>query len=126
MFLLRSRFLPPKPYAALTLGPLVLLRRGMKLTHTVWRHENIHWHQCRELLFVGFYLWYGLEWLLRFVGIGVKSLLRRTGGKSRPSFSALAQQAYFRVCFEREAYARQADPAYLSHRPFMAFLRYLH
>ncbi len=124
MFLLRNRLLPPKPYSALTLGPLVLLRKGAKLTPTLLRHENIHWRQCMELLLIGFYIWYVAEWLIRLCQELTprrrKALQGTLAGTNSP-----IQRAYLRISFEREAYAHQGHPNYLRHRRAWAFLRYL-
>lgn len=131
MLLLRSRFLPLRPYGAMALGPVLLLRRGTRLTHTLLRHESIHWHQCREMLVVPFYVWYVAEWLVRLATEVWHEACSRHSGKPFPSASSAkprpnaAQRAYRRISFEREAYARQSDPTYLSHRPFWAFLRHL-
>ena len=61
-------------------------------------HERIHTAQQRELLFIGFYLWYVVEWLLLLVRY-------RNGIK-----------AYFNIRFEKEAYNHQNDLEYLTHR----------
>ncbi|MBP3228701.1 MAG: hypothetical protein J6M53_07990 [Bacteroidaceae bacterium] len=117
MYVIRSRFLPLGGYAALTLGPFMLLKRGRKLRPSLLRHEQIHWHQCRELLVAFFYLWYAVEWLLRFAVEAARA--PRAGRKGA------AQRAYYRISFEREAYACQNDPGYFARRPFWAFLHYL-
>lgn len=61
-------------------------------------HERIHTAQQRELLFIGFYLWYVVEWLLL--------LVRYRNGI----------RAYFNIRFEKEAYNHQNDMEYLTHR----------
>lgn len=58
------------------------------------RHEYIHTLQMRETAFVGFYLWYLIEWLVRLLCC------------LRP------YKAYRNISFEREAYARQSDAGY--------------
>lgn len=76
----------------------------MKFTEDDLRHERIHTRQMLELLILPFYLWYGIEWLLRLVQ--TRSALR----------------AYLRLSFEREAYAYQSSPDYLKHRRPYAWL----
>ena len=61
-------------------------------------HERIHTAQQRELLYIGFYLWYVLEWLFLLAKY-------RNGLK-----------AYFHIRFEKEAYNHQDDLDYLSNR----------
>ena len=38
-----------------------------RLSPSEWRHEHIHTLQQRELLFVGFFVWYIVEWLVRLL-----------------------------------------------------------
>ena len=61
-------------------------------------HESIHTAQQRELLFIGFYLWYVIEWLCLLV-------------KCRSGI-----MAYFNIRFEKEAYNHQNDLDYLKRR----------
>ena len=59
---------------------------------------SIHAAQQRELLYIPFFLWYGIEWLLLFF-------------KYRDW-----EQAYVHIRFEQEAYPHQGDLDYLNHR----------
>lgn len=61
-------------------------------------HERIHTAQQRELLYVGFYVWYALEWLCLMIKY-------RNGIK-----------AYFNIRFEKEAYRHQNNLLYLKFR----------
>ena len=61
-------------------------------------HERIHTAQQRELLYVGFYVWYALEWLCLLIKY-------RNGIK-----------AYFNIRFEKEAYRHQNNLLYLKFR----------
>lgn len=71
------------------------------------RHENIHLAQELELLFVLFYILYGLEWIIRLVVY-----------RDRMS-------AYINISFEQEAYRNQYDPRYLDNRRHFAWLKYM-
>ncbi|MDE6668765.1 MAG: hypothetical protein K2K26_03660 [Muribaculaceae bacterium] len=71
-------------------------------------HECIHTAQIKELAYIGFYIWYVLEWLVR--------LLLRRGDTFR---------AYHDISFEREAYANEGDYGYLGQRRRYSFLCYL-
>ncbi len=82
-------------------GALLTLRPEM-VTERIINHERIHTAQQRELLWIFFYLIYGLEWAVRF-------LLYRSAAK-----------AYTHVSFEAEAYGHDSDPDYLHHRPLYA------
>lgn len=61
-------------------------------------HERIHTAQMRELGYVGFYLWYIVEWTC---------LVARYRHPVK---------AYYHIRFEQEAYRHQTDLLYLSHR----------
>lgn len=69
-----------------------------KLSAVYLNHEWIHTAQQRELLYIGFYLWYIIEWLCLLVKY-------RNGLK-----------AYFHISFEQEAYRHQDDLEYLKKR----------
>lgn len=101
----RSRLLPPPAFAALNLCGLIVARHGTPLSPQLLNHERIHTAQMRETLYVGFYLWYACEWLLRL------ARLRRP------------MQAYRRILFEQEAYRHADDLGYLARRPRFAWLR---
>ena len=70
-------------------------------------HEFIHIKQWRELLYIGFLLWYVLEWLVRLI--------------QYRNFD----KAYKNISFEREAYANENYSDYLNERKLLAFLDYL-
>lgn len=70
-------------------------------------HEFIHIKQWRELLYVGFLLWYVLEWLVRLI--------------QYRNFD----NAYRNISFEREAYANQDDLSYLKNRKRFDFAKYI-
>ena len=84
----------------------VLLTKG-ELSRVDLNHEEIHTAQMKELLYVGFYLWYVLEWLIRLLQYG------------------FSQKAYANISFEREAYLHQRDTGYLSRRKRFSWVRYL-
>ena len=66
-------------------------------------HELIHAAQQKELLYIPFFIWYGIEWLILYI-------------KYRN-----ATKAYFHIRFEEEAYAHQSDLNYLSNRKHYHF-----
>ena len=108
MILIVSKYLVPKGYRGLTVFPLVFLKsaeskRDLVLIH----HEKIHLRQQVELLVLPFFIWYGLEFLIRI-------------------FKHKNQQmAYRKISFEQEAYANEKDLHYLKQRPFWKFFKYL-
>lgn len=70
-------------------------------------HENIHLKQQKEMFIVFFYLWYGIEWLVRLI-------------QYKDS-----HEAYRNISFEREAYNNEYDDEYLSIRNFYEWIHYL-
>ena len=105
MKIILNRILPLGSYYAINLFGLVLSKRP--LTAVERNHEYIHTLQQRELLWIGFYLLYTLEWLVRLI---IHRSLRR---------------AYMSISFEREAYLHQHNLNYSHHRPFWAWRKHL-
>ncbi|WP_245892227.1 hypothetical protein [Flavobacterium pallidum] len=70
-------------------------------------HESIHIRQQMELLVIGFFIWYGLEYLIRLCQIWDH------------------QKAYRKISFEAEAYANESQVGFLQHRDFWNFIKYL-
>lgn len=72
-------------------------------------HEKIHLEQQKELLVVGFFILYGLFWLInRFI---------RYGGRNNI--------AYRKIPFEREAYDKEHVPDYAVKRDMYAWIKYI-
>lgn len=93
MRIIYNDIIPLKGFSAVNLFGVIFARRSERpLSATTLNHEAIHTEQMKELLYVGFYLCYLIEWLVR--------LLRRGN-------------AYRNISFEREAYACQHNPGYL-------------
>ena len=81
------------------------------------RHEAIHTCQMLETGFVGFYVWYLTEWLLRLAW-RVLTLYRVQKKERRHHLHG----AYAHLLFEREAYCHAAESDYLSRRRPYAWL----
>ena len=108
MFLVVSRHLVPKGFGGLAIFPFIFLSAArLKGDSPFINHERIHLRQQVEMLLVPFFVWYGIEFLIRL------TITR--------NFS----YAYRNISFEREAYAKEKDPHYLKSRPFWNFLRYV-
>ncbi|HLS95438.1 hypothetical protein BC792_101223 [Sphingobacterium allocomposti] len=94
--------------AAVTVFPFIfVLNRSFSQDRVLVNHERIHIRQALEMLVIPFYLWYLLEFLIRYVRYG------------------RFRKAYLNICFEREAYAGEKDQHYLKKRKPWAFLLYL-
>ena len=107
MRIIHSNILTPKGYKAITILNVIFVRKGCDMTMEDVNHENIHWEQEKELAFVGFYLLYVLEFLIRL-------LVMRNWHK-----------AYRNISFEREAYANQGAWFYLDVRKHYSWIHFL-
>lgn len=98
-----------KRYAAMCLVPFLLVAPGVDLTTdaVTLNHEKIHARQQIEMVWLFFFLWYFLEYLVRFI-------LYRSHVR-----------AYLNLSHEREAYAHAADLGYLETRRPFAWFRFL-
>ena len=88
---------------------ILFVRKDRKdcVNDTVINHEKIHTAQMREMLFVFFYVWYVLEWFVKFFVYG--------------DF----HKAYSNLSFEREAYANEKDARYLDERGSYIWFKYI-
>ncbi len=108
MILIVNKFLLRKGFNGIALWPFVVLRKKeLKKDVRMMNHERIHLRQQAELLVVFFYVWYGVEFLVRWFQY-----------KNRNT-------AYRNICFEREAYDKEKDLEYCKKRSFWSFLNYL-
>ncbi len=94
-----------RDYLAINLCGVIFTKT--QLTKRALRHERIHTAQQREMLFLGFFLWYAVEWLVRIV------MYRNL------------HRAYRNISFEREAYHHQHESGYCKQRRHYAWLRFL-
>ncbi|MEA4917108.1 hypothetical protein SDC9_197822 [bioreactor metagenome] len=103
-----SNFLPIKGFKAINLFGIIFARKEESgLDERILTHESVHTRQMIELLVIGFYIWYVMEWLLKWIRY-----------KDRYT-------AYRNICFEREAYDNDTDPFYPKQRSRYAFIKYL-
>lgn len=108
MFVLVFKYLTPKGFRGLTLYPFVFLKYKSDKENTVLlNHERIHIRQQLELLIIPFFLWYGIEFLVRLVHCKDRNL------------------AYRNISFEREAYQNEKNLYYLKQRSFWRFISFL-
>ncbi len=104
MFIFKGLKLPK--IGGITLWPFILLKPTSP-SKELLNHEKIHLRQQAELLVIPFYVWYFTEWCFYYI---------ITGNWWR---------AYYRISFEKEAYANECNLDYLKKRKFWAFLKYL-
>lgn len=89
------------------LWPFIFVRKDARVAATMTRHENIHGRQQKEMLLVGFYLWYGIELIIKLC------------------YYRNSITAYKNISFEREAYSNQSNVAYFVERKPYAFMKYI-
>ena len=107
MKIIYNTILPPKGFIAINLFGVLFARKGATLTERTIRHETIHTYQMKYMLYVFFYLWYGIEWCIRFIQYRNSKL------------------AYYNISFEREAYANDSNTEYLKYSKPYSWLKYL-
>ncbi len=99
MKIIYNNIIPFKGFSAMNLFGVIFARKSAEpLSARIIRHESIHTAQMRELLYVGFYLCYVAEWIVRLF---------------------MKSNAYRNISFEREAYAGQNVENYINiRRPY--------
>ncbi len=125
-----NKFIPFKPYDAMTVWPFIFIRKETNVTDKLLNHENIHGAQQREILAISAVLaiilwavgcgWWSLLALLLFVAIySLAYLIRRFDGKGSE------EDDYRASAFEQEAYDNESNFLYLETRKPFAWLSYL-
>lgn len=108
MIVVVNKYLLAKGFKGISLWPFVILKHKSLAKDSVFmNHERIHLRQQIEMLILPFYLWYSLEFLLRFVQF------------------QNAYLAYKNISFEREAYENESDLNYYRKRHLWNFTDYL-
>lgn len=107
MFIFSKYFFSPQ-FNAITIWPFIILK-DKKLVNDkiVINRDKIHLKQQIEMLIIGFYLWYIIEFLIRL-------LIYKKWMK-----------AYYGISFEREVYENEQNLVYIRGREFWSFLKYL-
>ena len=103
MKIIRNNIIPFSGYKAMNLFGVLFVRGNAKIDEVTINHESIHTTQWKELWYIGFVLWYVIEWLIRLP----------------------KGNAYRNISFEREAYANDKNLTYLQTRERFAFIKYI-
>lgn len=104
MKIIYNNLIPFKGFKCINLFGVLFVRKGCFMSEEDLNHERIHTAQMKEMLYVGFYVWYFIEWLIRLLGRG---------------------NPYRNISFEREAFANDDNLTYLATRPRFAWWKYL-
>lgn len=110
MKIVYNNFIPFKGYKIINLFGILFVRNDSKneISDIDINHEKIHTEQMKELLYVGFYLWYILEYLICFI-------ISRFSHK----------YSYHDISFEEEAYNNEKCLDYLNNRKHFSWIKYI-
>ena len=106
MIIIRNKFIPFKGYIAINIFGILFCRKNAEIDYITLNHERIHTAQMKEMLFIFFYLWYGIEYLIRLI------------------IAENHHIAYRNISFEKEAYAHEENMAYLIYREHFNWIKY--
>ncbi len=74
MRVIYNSLIPFKGFIAINLFGIVFARKEYKeLSRRTLNHEAIHTAQMKEMLYIGFYIWYLSEWLIKLSVYGKKA-----------------------------------------------------
>lgn len=104
MRIIRNKYIPFKRFKAINLFGVIFTRKDITLSCRVLNHEKIHTAQMKEMLYIGFYVWYIIEWLIRLFMKG---------------------NAYRNISFEKEAYKHQNELDYDKLRNRFEWLKHI-
>lgn len=116
MKIIRNKYIPFKGFRAINLFGVLFVRGNAVIGEKTLRHEHIHTMQMREMLYVPFYLWYGIEYIIRFFGWNF--------GKRNP-FYYPDYKPYDYMSFEKEAYDNEHDVNYPKTRKHFSWFKYI-
>lgn len=116
MKIVENSILPPKGYKAMTIGPLIFVKKGTVLSGQEVNHESIHWEQYKETFIIGFFLVYVIEFILKFI-------LRSFTIEYKKDERSYWNRVYHSLSMEREAYNHQDEPNYIKERKHFAWLK---
>lgn len=129
MTVIRNKFFPFPGYKAINLFGILFAKPKAKLDELTVNHESVHSKQFKEvtlslatpvlllsyyvswwwiaLIPFTFYLWYVIEFLIRW------------------TVTSNWDESYRNISFEREAYENDEDLDYLKNRKLFAFIKYI-
>lgn len=101
-----NSIIPFKGYKLINIFGIIFAKKKAKITPEDINHELIHTKQIQEMLYIFFYIWYILEFLIRFIWDGFNW-----------------KQAYLNMLFEQEAYKYQNNLMYPEYRTHYQWLK---
>lgn len=112
MIIWKNKLIPFKDYKIFNfLGLILFVRSDTKspITEVDINHEKIHSAQMLETLWIGFYIWYIIEYLCIWISKKYNKQNHR----------------YHDVSFEEEAHNNDTNLDYLKTRKYYAWLKYI-
>ena len=108
MKIIYNKYFPFGTFWAINLFGVIFCRMDKgRLPESMINHEYIHSLQQREMLYVGFLIWYVVEFIVRLI-------------KERNWM-----KAYYGISFEQEAYTFERDLRYREHRKRFGWWRFI-
>lgn len=104
MKIIKTKNFPPGIYKCINLFGF-LFTKSDRLTERDINHEGIHTDQMEEMLYIGFYLWYSIEFLIKLL------------------ITFNWKRACYSISFEQEAYENERNLEYLNQRKYGAWLK---
>lgn len=106
MIVWKNKFIPFGRYSTMNFFG-ILITKDDNLSEKTIRHESIHTKQMKEMLYIGFYAWYIIEYfIIRF-------------------FHLTQNCSYRDISLEEEAYAHDMEIDYLNNRKHYAWFKYI-
>lgn len=102
-----NNIFPFGKYETINIFGLLFTKSKEPLSDKTINHESIHTAQMKEMLFIFFYLWYGIEYILIRL------------------FHKKQNTAYHDISFEEEAYNNDKNLNYLNERKPYAWFKYI-
>lgn len=107
MLVIKNNWFPFGRYKAINIFGIIFTKSD--LDQESLNHESIHTEQMKEMLFIFFYIWYGIEYVIRWI-TNIK----------------LSQHKLYRsISFEQEAHNNDKNLEYLKTRKRYAWLKYI-
>lgn len=107
MIVIKNKLIPFGKYTAINLFGIVFTKED--LDPVSYNHEHIHLKQMQEMLWIGFYLWYVIEYFIIWFA--------RFGSKQSTK--------YHDISFEEEAHNNDTNLNYIKTRKHYSWTKYL-
>jgi hypothetical protein len=100
--MIQNKIIPWKGFRCINLFGVLFVRNRANIDYGTINHERIHTEQMKDLLYIGFYLIYVLEWVYNCFKYGS------------------TKTAYKMISFEVEAYEHENEIMYIDERKWCA------